>query len=332
MADAALRWIEMLRRIPRLPRKIDTMTLHQALIEAGYKLDARSLQRDLNNASRIFPIQRDRKTKPYRWYYPKDYLFNLPALSPPMALAFSLLKQHGERLLPAGVKHQLLPWFKNAEEILNRQAGNFQNWRNLVRVVSDGMALMPPTVDEQLQNQIQEALMSRRRFKAMYKGRKDPEPKEQLVNPLGLVASHQVLYLVATLWNYEQPVQLALHRFHEVELLDEPAIIPDRFDLDEYIASGAFGLLRSQETLELKLRISKARGIHLLETPLSADQVVLEEDEENLLLQATVPDTARLEWWILSFGGQAEVLAPESLRMKIAATAEAMAARYDAGD
>lgn len=57
--------------------------------------------------------------------------------------------------------------------------------------------------------------------------------------------------------------------------------------------------------------------------------MVLEEDEESLLLQATVPDTARLEWWILSFGGQAEVLAPESLRMKMAATAKSMMERYD---
>src|SRR5690606_29911438 len=133
----ALRWIEMLRLIPRLPRKIDTMTLHQALAESGYTLTERSLQRDLINATRLFPIQCDDATKPYRWYYPADYLLNLPALSPPMALAFSLLKQHGERLLPAGVKYQLLPWFKNAEEVLKRQAGDFQNWRNVVRAVPD---------------------------------------------------------------------------------------------------------------------------------------------------------------------------------------------------
>ena len=94
----------------------------------------------------------------------------------------------------------------------------------------------------------------------------------------------------------------------EVELLDEESHPPEGFDLDEYISSGAFGLLRS------------------------ADQQVVAEDEKYLTLQATVPDTAQLEWWLMSFGADAEVLEPVALREKLAAIAREMAERYGKSD
>jgi len=328
LADAALRWIEMLRLIPRAPHRISTTDLHRKLAAQGFDITERSLQRNLSDASRLFPILSDEDSKPYQWWYPADFVLDMPALSPSIALAFALLRQHGEQLLPNGVRQHLAPWFRNADEVLNSQAGAFETWRKHIRVVPDGMALLPPKVDEAIQSRIQEALMQRRRFKALYKGRRDPEPRTHLVNPLGLVARHQVLYLVATLWDYEDPMQLALHRFVEVELLDEESGIPEGFDLDEYISSGAFGLLRSDEQIPLKLKISKRRGIHLLETPLSADQKVVAEDEEHLTLQVTVPDTAQLEWWLMSFGAHAEVLEPVTLREKLAAVAQAMMERY----
>lgn len=331
MSDAILRWIEMLRLIPWAPHKISTTELHRKLVDLGYPITERSLQRNLSDASRVFPIQSDEESKPYLWWYQEKFVLDVPALTPPMALAFALLDQHGEHLLPNGVRRQLEPWFRCADEVLDKQTGSMANWRQQIRVIPNGMALLPPKVDDEIQNRIQDALMQRRRFRALYKGRRDIEPRPIEVNPLGLVVRHQVLYLVATLWGYQDPRQLALHRFSEVELLDEESQIPEGFDLDDYIASGAFGLLRSDEQLNLKLKISKQRGIHLLESQLSEDQRVLEHNDDFLILQASVPDTAQLEWWLMSLGAEAEVLEPLELRERIAGIAQNMAQRYSSG-
>src|SRR5690606_8398981 len=318
----------MLRLIPRAPHRISTTELHRKLTDLGYQITERSLQRNLADASLTFPIQSDEDSKPYHWWYPANFVLDMPALSPSIALAFALLHQHGEQLLPNGVRQHLEPWFRSADEVLKLQSSTMANWRQQIRAVSDGMALLPPKVDDALQSQIQEAVMRRRRFTALSKGRRDPEPRTYRANPPAPVARHQVLSLVATLWDYEDPIQLALHRFVEVELLDEEACAPDGFDLDEYISSGAFGLLRSAEQIPLKLKISKRRGIHLLETPLSLDQQVVAEDEEYLTLRATVPDTAQLEWWLMSFGAQAEVLEPVALREKLARIVHSMTKVY----
>src|SRR5690606_19849687 len=202
--------------IPRARHRIRTTELHRKLTDLGYNISEGSLQRNLADASVKFPIHIDESSYPYLWWYPADYVLDMPALSPSIALAFALLHQHGEQLLPNGVRQHLEPWFRSADEVLKLQSSTMANWRQQIRVVSDGMALLPPKVDDALQSQIQEAVMRRRRFTALYKGRRDPEPRTYRVNPLGLVARHQVLYLVATLWDYEDPIQLALHRFVEV--------------------------------------------------------------------------------------------------------------------
>ncbi len=86
---------------------------------------------------------------------------------------------------------------------------------------------------------------------------------------------------------------------------------PDCFDLDDYIAGGAlqFG---SGETIRLEANISNSLARILAETPLSEDQTIAGEK-----LTATVLDSWQLEWWILGQSYGIEILAPDSLRVRI---------------
>lgn len=49
------------------------------------------------------------------------------------------------------------------------------------------------------------------------------------------------------------------------------------------------------------LRIQKPNGFHLLESPLSKDQEMIELDDEYEIT-ATVVDTEQLNWWLRGFG------------------------------
>ena len=83
------------------------------------------------------------------------------------------------------------------------------------------------------------------------------------------------------------------------------------------------------EPLRLVARFWKRAGLHLLETPLAADQWVGDEDDEHFRLTATVNDTAQLRWWLLSFGSKVEVLEPVGLREEMANNAYWMNRMYD---
>lgn len=300
-----MRWLDMLRLIPRDPQRIDTLALQMKLAEIGYEISLRSLQRDLAEASRRFPLMSDEENKPFGWYFPRNYLWELPGMDPSVALAFSILNQHASHLLPTSVLSQLSPWFEQAEVVLDAKSSGLRQWRDHLRVVPDWMPRLSPKLQSGVFESVQEALLHGRKLEGHYQGRRDPEPKILTINPLGLVSRQKIYYLVCTLWHYENPVQLALHRFSNASVLDDEAVKIANFDLDDYVESGAFGVLLGPP-IKIKLRFQRRAGMHLLEAPISDDQEVEEEGGEHFVLTATVPDNSMLRWWIASFEDRVE--------------------------
>ena len=68
--ETTLLAIELLRRIPR-NRKITASELHQQLRDAGIVRDVRTIQRQLEMLSEHFHLERDDRSKPYGYRWPK---------------------------------------------------------------------------------------------------------------------------------------------------------------------------------------------------------------------------------------------------------------------
>ncbi|MDD3609477.1 MAG: WYL domain-containing protein, partial [Halothiobacillaceae bacterium] len=78
MSETLLRQWAMLRFIPRAPRRIDTKTLQDKLSAAGYDINLRSIQRDLNKLSQVLPLVGD-EHKPQGWSWQADAaVFDVP--------------------------------------------------------------------------------------------------------------------------------------------------------------------------------------------------------------------------------------------------------------
>jgi predicted DNA-binding transcriptional regulator YafY len=189
--------------------------------------------------------------------------------------------------------------------------------------------LLPTDVDPEFLEAVYESLFLGRRFKAQYLKKGTAEPVEYSVNPLGLVVADPVLYLVATLRDYNNPIILAVHRLRAVEMTEEQCTKPEGFTLDDYLKGGVLGFpVEGEGTIMLKALFSRAAAAHLHESPLSADQVLTDQADGTGLVEAEVLDTHQLRWWLLSFGDQVEVVGPESLREEIANTVRSMSNRY----
>jgi predicted DNA-binding transcriptional regulator YafY len=172
-----------------------------------------------------------------------------------------------------------------------------------------------------------EALLQDRRVEVAYLRRGDAVPVKYTLHPLAVVQRGAVTYLVATIFDYKDVHLFALHRFRNLSILDEPAHRPPEFDLNEYVASGAFGF-GDGKTIRLQALFTHNAAEHLHETPLSADQTLRPQNKDYTKLTATVANTPQLMWWLLGFGDAVEVLAPKKLRSAIASTALAMSRRY----
>lgn len=330
--ETILRYFQMLRLIPKEPGYISTPDLLLKLQGLGYKVDIRTVQRDLINlsGSGLFHLTSSEDTKPLRWFWPKRAeLVQIPMMSAEEALTFKLVKQFLDPLLPKSVNNQLSGYFTQAQNTL--KISPLAQWGDKVRIIPNNQSLLPAQINDEVLSVVYEALLKNRRFSAVYRRRAKPkdETVSYEVNPLGLILKDSAVYLVATLWDYQDIKQLAMHRFQEASLLDKAVGVPKGFSLDDYIADGEFDYpTLSGRTIQLSLHIQPWLNKQLTETPLSADQLITPIDETTYRLQATVKDTHQLRWWLKSLGTDVEVIEPESLRDEFAENAKALSRMY----
>jgi predicted DNA-binding transcriptional regulator YafY len=316
MSNTLLRQWELLRAIPRAPRKIDVATLIMKLEAAGYSTTKRSVQRDLNALSRVFPLQSDAKSIPYGWSWSADaHAFDLPAMDGATALTMRMIEQFIPTLLPPAIRDLLEPQFKRAKAVLDVNPDNpLKVWTDCVRVVPREMPLLPPKYNNEAVRVVYDALLAGKRFTANYRSRAadTDEIKSYEVSPLGLVARGNLLYLVCTLSDYQDIRQLALHRVLDASMTDKTVTRPEGFDLDRYIEQGEFQYPVGP-MIQLKLKMNRAAAVHLYETPLSEDQTIMDLDVDNVAVTATVRDTAQLAWWIRGFDALIQIISRDQV-------------------
>ena len=323
----------LLRMLPRYPQKLEASVARERLAGDGFEVTKRTVERDLQWLSGIFPIRLDDREKPYGWSWAKNApVLDVPRLTASQALAFAMLEQQVAPLLPKGVIADLKAYFDNARQVLGSmpRARGVPAWSEKVRVVQPAQTLLPPAVDFKAREAIFEGLLKDQQVKIVYHKRLEPAPVEYTVNLLGLVQRGPVTRLVCTLWDYENVVQLALHRVRSALLLDTPAKRPKDFRLDEYVASGAIDVVEG-EPIRLEVLFTRESAEHLQETPLSADQSIAAAQDGWVRVVATVPRTSQLIWWLRGFGPEIEVVAPEDLRAEFRENAELVAGRYGQG-
>lgn len=332
MSTSYRHWL-LLRMIPRYPRKIDTATIESLMERQGITIHRRSIQRDLEKLSDIFPLSCDDRDKPFGWSWSAEAsAFDIPTMSPPTALAFHMIGVFMSNMFPNEIFKQLTPHFQHADSVLNQtDKETLKNWPDKVRTISRTQPLFPPDISPEVFAVVSDSLLEGKCFQASYMRRGQSQPVNWKVNPLGLVLHDRLISLVCTMGNYielKDVRTMHLHRIHSSQQIDKDAVIPDGFKLDEFISTGAFGYRKSDSVICLKASFEKDATIHLEETPLSNDQMLTELPDGNVLVEATVADTGQLRWWLMGFGGRVEVLEPQGLREEIKAHASKMMSKY----
>lgn len=330
MPEALLRQCAMLRAIPRQPQGIDAVALKARLFDEGFNVTLRTVQRDLEALSSIFPLTCDTGTRPYAWAWERGAVHDMPGMDPSTALTFVLSDELLRPLLPRTSLTHLEPHFAQARVTLDQLSATsgLRTWRERVRVLPRGLRLRRAEIPADVLDVVYDALLRERRFEADYSARQTGDTKRYQVSPLGLVVRDSVTYLVATLRDYADIRQLALHRFSNPEPTDLSLNRPAGFDLDAYIAQGAMGVSTGDMPVDLVALFDAEAAEHLAETPLGDNQRLTPQDDGRMRVEASVPDNRELRWWLQGFGAQVEVLAPTSLREEFLHMARTLTERY----
>lgn len=318
----------LLRMIPSRPRRRPTSELHQHLLDLGYEVDIRTVQRDLALLAEQFPLTSEAEGRTLHWHWmPNAARLEIPGMSRSTALVFELARQYLQPLLPTSVSAPLQPYFERAASVL--RDSSLADWKERVLHIERGPRLTPPEVDPDVRDAVCQALLSAERFEADYVPRYETTARRYEINPLGLVLREGAMYLVCALREYDNVLQLALHRMHAPALLHRPARTIPGFDLQRYVnEQSAFGYPRSDRPLRLRALFDEGAAVHLGERQLSTDQSLAKTPDGRYRLTATVPDTAELRWWLLGFGDGVEVVGPKALRREFGEIVRNMASMY----
>ena len=280
----------------------------------------------------------DKKTLTYtgRWRWPvglDSRIKVFPKFSVGEIIAFRLMDLILKPLLPKESYEAIQPYLtaaRNQCEILQKW-DKINEWEKKVRVIPAAQPLLPPqsASQEKVREAILESLFRNLQCKVVYQQVWCNEPAEWMIHPLVYLQRGPAFYLLCTINDFTDVRQLALHRMLSAEVLESPCRKPLGFNIDKEVERHQ-GMGGSYEPIRLVARFWKKAGLHLLETRLSEDQVIKddEDSESHFWLTATVNDTAQLRWWLLSFGQNIEVFQPEALRAEMANHAYWMHQRY----
>ena len=331
MSDTLLRQMNMMELIPRYPAKTFTNEIKDKLADLGYEATLRTIQRDLQELSRVFPIVSDERSPPFGWSWKKDAKgYESPAMDPIQALTFSLAAQYLEPLMPKANFKRIEAFFDHAESVLiGNEKSKLLNWRKRVKVIPESIRFKEPKVSMEIRQKLYQAVYERTQIKALYKKRGNKTSDERHVHPLGIVIKGSMHYLICMMDEDQiEPRYLPLQRFEKVELLDEPSREPKSFDMEEFIHKNNLGFAYSDDLYTFEAIFDKTMAYHLFETPLNSSQKITELENNKLLIKARVPDTLQFEQWLMSFGSNVEILKPKKLRSKFKRLASSLKELY----
>ena len=325
------RWL-ILGMIPRYGNSITVARIVEQLL-AITNLEAistRSVQRDLEELSGKLPLVSVQQGRTLEWSWMEGKQITLPAMDPHTALTFQLVNSYMNSMLPKSSSRYLQPYFRNAADVLE---GNpefpLSHWLDQVRVMPRSLRMEPPSFEEGVPETVYDALLRKRRICASYRPRGEKRAKNYPdLNPLGLVFVESLIYLVASIKDYPNPVQFLLHRMESAALLEKPVTAPPGFSLQGYIESGEFSYPIGGNKIRLKALFERDAAAYLYETPLPGTLSLADHDADTILLEAEIEDSHQLRWWLKGFGAQVEVLEPQQLRRDFKEMATSLRALY----
>ena len=332
MGTPTLRQIAMLELIPRSPRKTFTKEIKEKLADRGFEIDERSIQRDLVALERTLPLVCDSRDKPYGWSWAKSSEgIQAPAMDPVEALTLSLAEQYLEPLMPKASYKRIGIFFNRANNVLKEQSPKLINrWRQRVRVLPEMLRFKRPKINSDVEKTLYEAAFEGKQIKAQYRKRGENKSSLRHIHPLGIVMKGSTNYLICMMdEDKKNPRHLPMHRFLQVEILNEKVREPKGFDLDEFTHTNNLSFEYSKKLYTFKALFDFTAAAHLMETPLNGTQKIIKQTDGKLLVSARMTDTLQFEQWLMSFGADVEILKPKKLRNKFKTLAKKLTKKYN---
>jgi predicted DNA-binding transcriptional regulator YafY len=319
--STTLRHLEMLRKIPVYPSTpITTTALHQHLIEEGFDVSKRTVERDLLKLAEIGGLYASNTAEGNTWHS-IGAGNSKKAMQPTEALMLVLSEKLLLQTMPIEYTRRIEERIEKAKTLLS--AGNaLGKWQEKLQVISDGYPLINNNsmLDDGTRDIIYECVLKENQVNIRYQAKDKEAPLDYCLNPLGIIIRGQSHYLVATkTTSPEKPLLFLFHRIKSADNHYKKIDMPSSFTMTDYYAKNPSGwILKKESQIEtIKLNVKGYALDTLLHNKLAKDQRLEHLADGWAKVKFSCVPTYDLVAWMLRYGADVICESPAHLKMKM---------------
>jgi predicted DNA-binding transcriptional regulator YafY len=313
------RMVQLLRSQRVVPRQ--TFLERLEVSPATFKRDLDYLRERLGA-----PVIWDRERRGYRFDSEQHTAgFELPGLWFNSQEIHALLTMHQllETLQPSLLTPHIAPLKQRIETLLEGDAHSSDELRKRIRILHMNARPIQPDHFEVISS----ALLAGRRLQVVHYNRRRDAESERELSPQRLVYYRDNWYLDAWCHLRKGLRSFSVETIRKAVPLQRNARRVADQTLDATLAAG-YGIFGGRETRTVRLRFTPARARWVASETWHPQQYGHFEHDGSYLLEFPYSDERELSMDILRHGSEVEVLAPASLRRRVADQAAAVARRY----
>lgn len=160
---------------------------------------------------------------------------------------------------------------------------------------------------------IQWGLLERRQVAGHYVSPYEPKPVKLTLHPYRFCLIKSAWYLIGQPVDGDQPQTYRAARFKSLRMLNEPAELPDDFDLKEYFGN-AWAVYRGEQAYDIELLFMADAADIVTETQWHHTQKVKRHKDKTATLSFHVDGLNEIVRWLLGWAGRVKVIEPAELR------------------
>lgn len=185
-------------------------------------------------------------------------------------------------------------------------------------LLSTGRVTVPPQMEYNINlknwNKVYEAIQKNRKINFRYNGPYSNSEVMRTVWPYQLLLDNTVgtVYVFGHSEYNDMDILYTLNRMENITISDETFELPDNYDFSSRCGGGRLGAFKGDEIEEYKIRFTDYAMFWIKEHKWADDQK-FEEDEGSVTITFSSTQFYKIKQLVLSWGCQAEPLAPKHL-------------------
>lgn len=208
-------------------------------------------------------------------------------------------------------------WNKIREELPAPVLSHYEKYREILHVI--GTPAKSYEKQQGILSTLNRAILEHRIVEIEYQSLGKPAATRK-IEPLAVALFQSSIYIIAAACEEKDPEKRIRHwkldRFHKATIQDEWFKVPEGFDLKEHLSQG-MGIFSTNKPVTFRVRVSAYAAPWVVEDPWHPEQHI--DQLKDGRIEVTIKAAHELEIIprVLSFGGEAEIIAPKSTRTRM---------------